>query len=160
MNGASASTRRRQNQHQTEYAQKDRQREEPSFAGVAAPQATREIADRSRRAPEHDPSPADGAGLSDHAASSFSDFTRADPRFVTTIGAATSVSMPQRRNVEYPSSARHTIGSPATLNDVFSRIGMPLRRPYASSRAYKRGAISRSSTCTRADPSTCVTAPS
>ena len=35
---------------------------------------------------------------------------------------------------------------------------MPLRRPYASSSACRRGAISRSSVCSRAVPSTCVIA--
>ena len=35
--------------------------------------------------------------------------------------------MPHRRNVKYPSSACVTIGSPATLNDVFSSTGIPVR---------------------------------
>ena len=54
-------------------------------------------------------------------------------RFLTSIEPATSTSMPQRRNVEYPSIARVTFGSPATLNDVLSRTGTPVWRPYASS---------------------------
>ena len=52
------------------------------------------------------------------------------------------------------------MGSPATLNDVLSSTGIPVRRPYASSSAYNRGAMSRSSAWTRAEPSTCVIAAS
>src|SRR5262245_2834497 len=52
--------RRCQNQDQSEEAQEDRQGQEPSFAGVAPPQTTREIANRSRCAPEHDPSTMNG----------------------------------------------------------------------------------------------------
>src|SRR6185369_1512311 len=56
--------------------------------------------------------------------------------------------------------ARLTIGSPATLNDVLRSTGIPLRRPYTPSSACSRGAIGASSACTRAVPSTCVTAAS
>ena len=34
-----------------------------------------------------------------------------------------------RRKVEYPSTARATIGSPARLNEVLSRTGTPVRAP-------------------------------
>jgi hypothetical protein len=53
-----------------------------------------------------------------------------------------------------------TIGSPATFSDVLRSTGTPLRRPYAWRSACNRGAMERSSTWSRAEPSTCVTAAS
>src|SRR6185295_6765161 len=134
--------------------------DEPALAGVAAPQPAREIRGRAARAADHDEPASHPAMLPDHATPSFSALVVDDARFVTSVGPATSASIPQRRNVEYPSRARLTIGSPATLNDVLSSTGIPLRRPYASSSAYSRGAIWRSSVWTRAEPSTWVIAAS
>src|SRR5262245_24749938 len=142
---------RRENQDQAEDAQKHRQRQEPAAAGLGAPQAAREIGDRSPRARDHDQTTVEAASVfDDHVPASL----------VIIVDPATSTSTPHRRNAMYPSSASVTIGSPATLNEVLSRTGMPERRPYASSSACSRGAMPRSSTCTRAVPSTWVTAPS
>src|SRR5262249_25345790 len=150
---------RRENQDQAEDAQKDRERHEPAASGLGPPQAPGEIGDRSAGACDHDQATVEAAAVfDDHAPDSFSDAPGATACFVTTADPATSTSIPQRRNVMYPSSASVTIGSPATLNEVLSSTGIPVRRPYASSSACRRGAISRSSTCTRAVPSTCVTA--
>ena len=43
--------------------------------------------------------------------------------------------IPQRRKTEQPRGARVTMGSTERLNDVLSRTGIPVRRPYASSSA-------------------------
>jgi hypothetical protein len=49
------------------------------------------------------------------------------------------------------------MGSPRTLNEVLSRTGTPVRFPKATSSSWNNGSSSRSTVCTRADPSTCVT---
>src|SRR5262245_24098409 len=122
--------RRRKNQNQPEEAQEDGERHEPSMSGLVAPQAASEIGDRSTRARHHDQATVEASALfEDHDPDSFRDVAGAAADFVTTVDPATSTSMPQRRNVRYPSSACVTIGSPATLNEVFSSTGMPVWRP-------------------------------
>src|SRR5262245_16661388 len=121
--------RRRQDQDQAEETQKDGERHQPAFAGIAVPETACEIGDRSAGASEHDHPAPHSATFPDHAICSLSDRAGADARLVTSVGPATTASMPQRRNVEYASAARLTMGSPATLNEVLSRTGMPLRRP-------------------------------
>ena len=127
MNGASASTLAARISTSPGQAQKDGQRHQPALAGVALPHSARQVRDRSAGAAEHDQPAPDPATLLDHATSSFG--FAGDARFVTRVCPATSTSIPQRRNVEYPSTARLTMGSPARLNDVLSSTGMPLRRP-------------------------------
>src|SRR5438128_10856753 len=103
---------------------------------VVAPQPANQIGNRSAGAGDHDQATVEAAALfEDHAPDSFSDVAGAAAGFVTTVEPATSTSMPQRRNVKYPSSARVAIGSPATLNDVFNNTGTSVRRPHASSSA-------------------------
>src|SRR5262249_49711385 len=113
-----------ENQDQAEEAQKHRKWHEPSKSGFIAPQAADEIGNRPARTGDHDQATVEAAALfEDHASVSLSVVAGAAGGFVTTVEPATSTSIPQRRNVRYPSSASVTIGSPATLNEVFSKTG-------------------------------------
>src|SRR4029450_7376639 len=122
--------RRGKNEDQAEDAHEDGQRQDPPPPGSLVPQAAGEIADRSAGADDHDQTAVETAAVfDDHAPDSFSDTAGAVGGFATTADPATGTSIPQRRNVRYPSSVSVTIGSPATLNEVFSSTGMPVRRP-------------------------------
>src|SRR6202011_1526173 len=109
---------------------------------AAIPQSSRQLYDRSASTAQHDQPTLDPSTFLDHATSSFG-FVRGDARFVNRVCPATSTSIPQRRNVEYPSTTRLTMGSPAKLNEVLSNTGIPVRRPSPSSSACRRGAMSR-----------------
>src|SRR5258706_10431865 len=56
------------------------------------------------------------------------------------------------------SNGLHTIGSPRTLNDVFSRMGHWVRFSNSSSNRANRGLTLECTVWTRAEPSTCVVA--
>ena len=58
----------------------------------------------------------------------------------------------------HASAGVHTMGSPSTLKLVLTSTGQPVRALNASSRAWKRGLVSRCTVCTRAEWSTWVTA--
>src|SRR5262249_7769977 len=150
---------RRHHQHQAGHAEEHDQRNQPLPPGLAAPQPAGAVGDGRDGAAEHDQHARDAGTPPDHATASFAPFCAAC-FFATITGPQASRSIPERRNVEYASIARFTIGSPARLKLVLSNTGTPVRRPTSSRRAWKRGAIVRSTVCTRAVPSTCVTAAS
>src|SRR4030095_10675835 len=114
---------RRQNEHQTEQAEKDGQGDQPPFTRLLAPQAVCQVGNRAAGGPEHDQPAPETASLLDHAisssSSSLSSLAVDAARLVTRVAPATSISIPQRRNVEYPSRARLTIGSPPPIKGVF-----------------------------------------
>ena len=100
MNGASASTvvariRIRPNTHKNTASGN-----EPAFAGVAPQSPRARSADRAARGREHDQAAPDAAALCEHAISSSSGTGRADARLVTHAEPATSMSIPERLNVE------------------------------------------------------------
>src|SRR3954454_9422894 len=130
---------------------------QPLPARFAVPEPAGAIGDGGPSAGQHHRHPHQLAAPLDHATSARASGAR---RLATSASPATRRSMPLRRKVEYPSTARLTMGSPARLKLVLSRTGIPLRAPYASSRAWKSGAICFSTVCTRAVPSTWVTAAS
>src|SRR5437773_1242129 len=144
-------------QDQSRQAEEDEQWHEPLAPGLAPPYTARAIGDGRHRAREHEQHPGHPPTPADHATSGSA---RAHWPFITNELPATRRSIPLRRNVEYPSMARLTMGSPARLKLVLSRTGIPVRAPYASSNAWNAGAIACSTVCTRAVPSTCVTAAS
>src|SRR5262245_5443709 len=88
-----------ENQHEPEQAEKHRQRNQPALAGVAAPEAARQLRGRSCRAADHDHPPAESSTLLEHQAYSLIDGIDTATRLVTMPVPATSTSMPQRRNV-------------------------------------------------------------
>src|SRR6266849_6848656 len=149
----------RHHQDEAGDAEEHDQRDEPLPPGIAAPQPADAVGDGRTRAAEHDQHARDAGTPLDHATASSAPPVAAR-FFATSTGPQTSKSMPERRKVEYASTARFTIGSPARLKLVLSSTGTPVRRPTSSSKAWNRGAISRSTVCTRAVPSTCVTAAS
>lgn len=70
----------------------------------------------------------------------------------------TSRSSPAAKNVSIASRGVQTIGCPLTLKDVFRTIGIPVISENASMIVQKRWLVERATVCTRAVPSTCVTA--
>src|ERR1700722_6309786 len=117
----------RNDEHDSHYTKENGQRQHPAFGRTALPHPTHEGRDRPARTAEHDQAAFYLATLLEHAIFSFC--AANDARFTTRVRPATNTSIPLRRNVEYPSTARLTMGSPARLNDVLSSTGKPLRRP-------------------------------
>src|SRR5207253_8745062 len=118
-------------------AEEDDQRHQPL---LIAPQAACTVGDGWRGAAQHQQRARDLSAAVNHATASSRCGASCARCLLTSVPPATSRSMPERRKVEYPSTARLTIGSPARLKLVLSSTGMPLRAPYASRRAWKRGA--------------------
>src|SRR5438105_13706592 len=100
---------RADDQDQTRGAEEDEQRHKPLSSRLAPPQTAGSIRDGGRSVREHEPGAREPATTADHATSGS---VSAERRFVTRASPATSTSMPLRRKVEYPSTARFTMGSP------------------------------------------------
>src|SRR5213079_3162444 len=108
-----------QDEHHSRHAEEHDERDEPAPPPFGSPETLRELADGGNRASDDDETAPPLAPLSDHPASSIGSAAPSDAaRFSTTHRPATRTSMPLLRNVEYPSIARFTIGSPYAVRSL------------------------------------------